>query len=131
MTKPPTIRNPFNLPSRPSRKQLLQTIQLASSMIDRATRSAEISALTAKDAGDTVAILMHRLGVETLEISDAERRSAYEYSWLRVNLEVLEHDTGEGNSVRLRLIPVTAQERTEQEDIASKDRYGSGGVGPS
>jgi len=131
MTKPPTIRNPFNLPNNPTKRQLLMCVQLATQMVDKATRAAEQSALTAKDAGDSVAVLMHRLGVEVLEISDEERRAAWDYSWLRVNFEVLEHDDGQGNSVRLRLMPVTAQERALDEDRASKDRYGPGGAGPS
>ena len=90
-------------------------LMLATDMVDRATRAAVKSALTAKEASECVATLMHRMGVTELELTDREKRAAWEATWLRVNIEILEHDDDQGNSVRLKCIPCTDEERREND----------------
>ncbi len=113
--KQPNGRLPFGLPPKPTPAQLMHALKIATNIIKRATQAAAESALTAKEASECVATLMHRMGVDQLELSDREKRAAWDACWLRVNLEILEHDDGQANSVRLSLIPVTDAERLEDD----------------
>lgn len=72
-----------------------------------AVRSAEL-------ARECLAILVHRSGIAGTELTEVEKKAAWDATWLRVRLDILEHDGEDehlGTSVRLTLVPVTDDER--------------------
>ena len=59
-------------------------------------------------AEECLAVLMHKTGNVCVELSAAEKKVAWDATWLRVRLDVLEHDEeGIENSARLSLMVIT------------------------
>jgi len=65
-------------------------------------------------ASECLAIMLHRTGETGTELTEIEKRAAWDATWLRLRLDILEHDDV-GASVRLTLLPVTLEEREANE----------------
>lgn len=71
--------------------------------------------------GEMMATMIHRSGEAGVTINDVERAAAWEACWLRVSIDILADDDGEGSSVRASLLPPTVEERFKfEEHLAAK-----------
>ncbi len=67
-----------------------------------------------------LATVIHRQDEAGITITDDERVAACEACWLRITVDIIEHDDAR-NSVRISLVPPTADER-EMNAVAIKDK---------
>jgi hypothetical protein len=68
-----------------------------------------------------IATLMHFYGLDSVELTNADKRAAYEATWFRVRRDIIKFPVG-APSIRLTLLPVTDEERaTNTANLAKQE----------
>lgn len=108
------------------RADLIQTRQALSA----AVANHQNSAAQAAQLNATLATVLFKSGEAMVEITDDETQTAYDATWHRVKLEVLEHEGDVKNSLRVSLVPVTLGERAADQRAKKKAEKKAAKKGP-